>query len=550
MSAGVTRARRPLRGLEIKEDTYAAIKVVRSDGREISLYDAGSSAQPTPGRTKTYTNFILQSVHEARMEKHQIVETFGESYIFFFGESPRFLDVTAVLVNSVDFNWEAEWWQNYDQYLRGSKSVQMGARTYIFYDDNVVEGYMLLANSQKMSDQPLLVQLTFRLFITNYQNISLVGDINYPTRANVSIPPDVQTTTADAYSLGQGNSSAADNASIQASLQQYAQASALQQLSGFGGGLSLTQALSQGAQYSSNQAIQQAEIAAGYVVGPPYVLTQSAAFAAIQAGIEETLEPTTSPLPTIPRTLPIRSLISDNTDEFTGPVAPGPGQDGGAGQEAPDLWQGVSLQVGIYGGNINDPYSFAGLGIGPNFGLGVGVGIGIGVGSGMSVGASFGVTGGVGQNNVYGGINGGLGFTGSIGIGASASLTVNPYPVTAQVPVSAAIAAQVAQYGNGVQLAGGVYIGTGVGGGIPGGLSGALLSFTGGTAFQAQQPTSMGYGANISGVGASVNVGGAPSAFGMIVSTGTLTPVSSTEISYNIGLDGQSSDDNETGLAI
>jgi len=133
LSAGVTRARRPLRGLEIKNDSYGAIKLVQSNGKELPLYDGGSKG----GTTTQYTNFILQSVREARMEKHQIVETFGESYIFFFGESPRFLDVTAVLVNSFDFNWEAEWWQNYDKYLRGSKSVEMGARTYLFYEDNV-----------------------------------------------------------------------------------------------------------------------------------------------------------------------------------------------------------------------------------------------------------------------------------------------------------------------------------------------------------------------------------------------------------------------------
>lgn len=552
LSAGVARARRPLRGLEIKSDRYAAIKVVQSNGTEIPLWDAGSSAQPNPGKNTQYTNFILQSVREARMEKHQIVETFGESYIFFFGESPRFLDVSAVLVNSFDFNWEAEWWQNYDQYLRGSKSVQMGARTYLFYDDNVVEGYMLLANSEKSSDQPLMVQLTFRLFVTSYQNVSLVGDANYPTRANVNIPPDVSTTTADAFSLGQGQSSASNNASQSAAIQQFAQISAQQQLAGFGGGLSLTLALSQGAQLSSDLAIQQAEINAGFVVGPPFVLTQSQAFAAIEAGVEAAAQPTV-PLPAIPRSLPIRSLISDNTDEYTAQLPPGPGQDGGADQEAPDLWQSSAQQVGMYGGDINSPDMLNSLGLGPNFGLGAGVGIGIGIGAGASVGASFGVTGGVGQNNVYGGINGGLGFTGSIGVGASASLTVNPYPVLTPASTSAAIAAQVAEYGNGVQLSGGVYTGTGVGGGIPGGLSGgtgAFLSFTGGTAFQAQQATSMGYGANLSGSGASINVGGAPSAFAMAVSTGDLVTTPSTEISFNIGPDGASSDTNETDLTI
>lgn len=179
--AGTASARRPLRGLEIKEDTYALIRVVRADGSEIPLVDSSSST----GQSADYTNFILQMVQEARMEKHQIIQTFGEPYIFFFGEEPRFLDVQALLVDSFDFNWEAEWWENYDKYFRGTKLVEMGARCYLFYEDNIVEGYMLNAQSIKVSDQPLQVQLAFRFFITNYQNVSLIGNPNFPIRTEV-----------------------------------------------------------------------------------------------------------------------------------------------------------------------------------------------------------------------------------------------------------------------------------------------------------------------------------------------------------------------------
>lgn len=185
--AGAARVRRPLRGLEIKEDTYAIIKVIQADGSELPLLDSGTET----GTGTQYANFILQSVQEARMEKHQIVDTFGEAYIFFFGEAPRFLDVSALLLNSNDFNWEAEWWENYNAYFRGTKSVELGARTYLFYDDNIVEGYMLQAQAAKVSEEPLKVQLTFRLFLTNYQNISFVGDPNFPTRSTVVLPTSV-----------------------------------------------------------------------------------------------------------------------------------------------------------------------------------------------------------------------------------------------------------------------------------------------------------------------------------------------------------------------
>lgn len=188
--AGAISVRRPLRGIEVKENTYALLRVIQSDGHEIPLVDGGG----VDGQTTGWSNFLLQSVQEARMEKHQIVETFGESYIFFFGESPRFLDVSVLLINSNDFNWEAEWWFNYENYLRGTRSVELGARTYMFYDDNIVEGYMLQAGGVKVSEEPFIVRLTFRMFLTNYQNISFVGDTNFPIRSLVNLPSGVSLT--------------------------------------------------------------------------------------------------------------------------------------------------------------------------------------------------------------------------------------------------------------------------------------------------------------------------------------------------------------------
>jgi hypothetical protein len=187
--AGNRVARRPTRGLEIKEDTYAAIKVILSDGSELALTDSSSPSGIAVGG---YTNFILQNVSEVRMEKHQIVETFGASYIFFFGENPRFLDVTAVLINSHDFNWEAEWWENYNENFRGTKLVEKGGRLYMFYDDTIVEGYMLMCQASKVSEQPHLIQMTFRLFLTNYRNVSFIGDPNFPLHEEAII-----TTSTD-----------------------------------------------------------------------------------------------------------------------------------------------------------------------------------------------------------------------------------------------------------------------------------------------------------------------------------------------------------------
>lgn len=194
--AGKSIVRRPVRGIEIKDDTYAYLKVVMLNGIELPLLDSSSS---TGTNAKGYTNFILQSVSEQRMEKHQIVETFGDSYVFFFGETPRFLQCQAILINTHDFNWQAEWWYNYENYLRGTKLVELGARCYMFWDDNVVEGFILMAQADTVADQPYLVNLSFRFFVTKYENISLHSVEQFPVRSSVQLPPGVELTQSDAF---------------------------------------------------------------------------------------------------------------------------------------------------------------------------------------------------------------------------------------------------------------------------------------------------------------------------------------------------------------
>ena len=177
--AGADSVRRPLRGIEIKDDTYAVMRVVKYTGEEIPLI----SSSYRGGYGPSYTNFILQRVTEAREEKVQIIETFGIPYIFLFGQRPMFLEVQALLVNTLDFNWEAEFWANYDQYLRGTKCAENGARVYLMYDDNIVEGYMLKASADKQAaDKGQQIPLQFTMLLTNYANVSMVDSSTYPVR--------------------------------------------------------------------------------------------------------------------------------------------------------------------------------------------------------------------------------------------------------------------------------------------------------------------------------------------------------------------------------
>lgn len=200
--------RRPYRGFEIKEDTYAVIKVIRSDGTEIPLTDAGGARKPQSGSqrsagsgiapktdrmgtatTYNYSNFIIQRIDESRQEKSQILETFGDTFIFFFGERPRVLQVSGLLMNTLDFNWRTEFWFNYEHVLRGTKLVEQNARIYLYWDDLVVEGYMLQATARDDSEMPYHIPFSFSLFVTNHMYLSQVGSDDYPITHAVNLQP-------------------------------------------------------------------------------------------------------------------------------------------------------------------------------------------------------------------------------------------------------------------------------------------------------------------------------------------------------------------------
>jgi hypothetical protein len=180
--------RRPLRGITIKEDTYAVLRAKTATGQDIPFLDSSSpNVEDGIGRSTHYSNFIVQQVQEQRVEKQQIVETFGEDYIYFFGERPRFLNVTGVLINTKDFNWKSEFWENYERYLRGTRLVEQNARLYFYFDDIVVEGYIVSAATTQESMNPYHLPFQFQMFVCNYAILSTVGSVFFQQEAEAAM---------------------------------------------------------------------------------------------------------------------------------------------------------------------------------------------------------------------------------------------------------------------------------------------------------------------------------------------------------------------------
>lgn len=174
-------ARRPLRGIQIKDDTYVSMRIITDTG--LPLFQIDSAGREVEGIgdkigfSFVNTNFIAQTIQEERVEKSQVLETFGQPFVFFFGERPRFVTVQGYLLNTVDFNWRAEWWSNYEDNIRGTKLVERKAKIFLSWDDIVVAGYIMSAAATDLATEPYRIPFQFSFFLTNYFNIGIRGKI-------------------------------------------------------------------------------------------------------------------------------------------------------------------------------------------------------------------------------------------------------------------------------------------------------------------------------------------------------------------------------------
>ncbi len=177
-------------GISVRPNTYATAQVIDSTGRVRKILNSWqpptySADVPTALRQKkqslphlsaqsqnAWTDWLLTSVQESRVEKVQIVETFGDTYVYAFGERPRTLQFTGKLVNSIDYPWKAVFWENWENYFRATKLVEQDARMYISFDDVLVEGYPLQAAVHQDANEPNACSFQFSFLVTRYTNLT------------------------------------------------------------------------------------------------------------------------------------------------------------------------------------------------------------------------------------------------------------------------------------------------------------------------------------------------------------------------------------------
>lgn len=133
-----------------------------------------SDTNKTGDLIPAYTKFILESVQESHTERSQIVETFGDFYVFMFGERPPVYNFTGQLVNSKNTNWVTDFMYMYNEFLRGTRCVERNARILLTYGGRQIEGLMLNTSSQTNAAVDGAVSFGFSVvvFERKYYNFS------------------------------------------------------------------------------------------------------------------------------------------------------------------------------------------------------------------------------------------------------------------------------------------------------------------------------------------------------------------------------------------
>jgi hypothetical protein len=187
--------RRPLVGTQRKVDSYASIRILAANGNSAKIYN--SSAR-SPDSNGTYYNFMLQSYEEQRMEKSQIIETFGQSYVYFFGERTPSIRFSGVLMDTADFNWKSEFLHNYEKFFRGTNLIKNNTRAYVRVGDHLFGGYLTDVQVSSSATEPEQAPFSFGLIVTDralvsYASANVTDAASFGRPINIPYAPRYNT---------------------------------------------------------------------------------------------------------------------------------------------------------------------------------------------------------------------------------------------------------------------------------------------------------------------------------------------------------------------
>ena len=137
-----------------------------------------------------YSKFILESVQESHVERSQIVETFGDFYVFLFGERPPVYNFSGQLINSMYTNWVNDFTFLYENYMRGTKCVESNATAMITYGGRQVDGLILNMSTTTNAAVEGAVGLQFSVVVFERRFFNFSEDMGYSTADDKSLIVD------------------------------------------------------------------------------------------------------------------------------------------------------------------------------------------------------------------------------------------------------------------------------------------------------------------------------------------------------------------------
>lgn len=178
-------------GFEIQPRTFDEFD---DDKRTASIRIFGQGPKDNKARDfiPPYTKFFLDSVQEAHVERSQIVETFGQAYIFFHGERPPVYNFAGSLVNTRNANWVADFMFMYNTFLRGTRCTEMNATTILTYGGRQVEGFILGVSTTTNATIEGAVGLSFQVVITERKYLGFSNDLGYASAGEGDLTYDAK----------------------------------------------------------------------------------------------------------------------------------------------------------------------------------------------------------------------------------------------------------------------------------------------------------------------------------------------------------------------
>jgi hypothetical protein len=125
----------------------------------------------------SYSRFFLQSAVEQQTEKYQIVETFSDFYVFFYGVRPSIYRYNGIVLSDPKNRWQNDLQYFYQNYFRGTQLAERAAQAVLYYNSRQVSGFILGLSMQETADMNKGIPFAMDFLVLNHTPLKLSPDI-------------------------------------------------------------------------------------------------------------------------------------------------------------------------------------------------------------------------------------------------------------------------------------------------------------------------------------------------------------------------------------